>query len=154
MIILIMLLGFSELPSKAEGLSSLSKTAIIKRTNPDFQEFISQYLEFSDSYSSKECIEYGLRTNQNKETLNYCNMYFKEYGLTSLSAYFLKYKLSELNCSPDVKNLFQTYLLNSKRYDIQSCIQEYKEIMDNKTKSFQLRISKESKEVCSTFFKN
>jgi len=77
--------------ARAEGLSHVSKSAILKRTNPEFQDFVRQYLNFSDAYSSGECLDFGKRTNQKDETLRYCELYFRESrGVTLITAAFIR----------------------------------------------------------------
>lgn len=142
----------------AEGLSDLSKSTIINRTNPDFQDFIRQYLYFSDSYSSKECIEFGSRINTRKECLQYCEMYFKEnHGLTPLTASFLKTKAAVMEYSSELRNVLNSFLIEGKKHDIQACNQAWQEWVNTVYKNRDQRYNdlrhKESKDMCQTFFK-
>ena len=141
----------------AEGLSYLSKDTIVKRTNPDFQYFIRQYLNYSDSYSSKECVEYGSRTNAGKECLQYCEMYFKEnHGLTPLAASFLKTKAAVMEYSSELRNVLNSFLIEGKKYDAQACNQAWQEWINTKYKDKGQRIKdlayKQSEDMCQTFF--
>ena len=142
----------------AEGLSDLSKSAIVKRTNPDFQDFIRLYLYFSDSYSSKECIEYGSRTNARKDCLEYCEIYFKErHGLTPLAASFLKTKAAIMEYSPELRNVLNSFLIEGKKYDTQACNETWQGWVNNRYKGKDQRLKdlryKESEDMCQTFFR-
>lgn len=141
----------------AEGLSVSSKNTIVNRTNPDFQDFIRQYLFSSDSYSSKECIQYGSRINASKESLQYCEMYFKEnHGLTPMAASFLKAKAVGMEYSSELKNALYNFLIQGKKYDIQGCNQAWQEWINTKHKEQSQRRKhieyKESEDMCQAFF--
>jgi hypothetical protein len=141
----------------AEGLSYLSKDTIAKRTNPDFRDFIRQYLNFSDSYSSKECVDYGSRANARKECQQYCEMYFKEnYGLMPLAASYLRTKAAVMEYSPDLRNVLYSFLIQGKKYDTQDCNRAWQEWVNTRYKDKDQRLKdllyKQSENMCQTFF--
>lgn len=142
--------------ARAEGLTFVSKIAIIKRTNPEFQEFVRLYLNFSDVYSSKDCLEFGKRTSQTDESLKYCELYFKDNrGLTVTTAAFIRSRVNEMRYSPELRNVLYNYLLNARKYDVEGCNQAWQEWVNNKKKDHQIRKNqayKESEDICRTFF--
>ncbi len=134
-----------------EGLSPLSKDILIKKiSNPEYRNFIRQYLEFSDRYSSKECLEYGKRTNQGQDNLNICNMFFSDHGLTKSASYYMINKSRDVQLSQRFKDLLSDFLLRGKKYDVMSCVQFYEERLRDMRKDDQLRVN----EICKTFFQN
>jgi hypothetical protein len=140
----------------AEGLSQESKYAIVRRTNPDYRDFIRQYLNFSDHYSCKECLEYGMKTNQNDRYLEYCERYFKDkHGLTLLTAGILRTRASELKYSSELQSVLYDYVIQGKIYDEKGCNQAWQKWVDTRRKEHELRrqkIYKESEGMCQTFF--
>jgi hypothetical protein len=140
----------------AEGLSYVSKITIIKRTNPAYQDFVRQYLNFSDAYSSKECLDFGTKIRQTDESLRYCEMYFREnYGLTVLAAAFIRARINEMKFAPELRNVIYQYLVKAKKYDVEGCNQVWHEWVDGNRKDHQIRknqIYKESEDICRTFF--
>lgn len=142
--------------AQAEGLSHVSKSAIIKRTNPEFQDFVRQYLNFSDVYSSRDCLDFGKRIKQTDENLRYCELYFREdWGLTLVTASFIRTRVNELKYSPELRNVLYNYLINAKKYDVESCNKTWHEWVDAKKKDHQIRknqVYKESEDICRTFF--
>ena len=133
------------------GLSSAAKETIIKKTPPASREFIRQYLDFSDYYSSKECLEYASKTNQDKETLVYCNVFFNEdHGLTRSASNHLRDKAGEMKFSPQFRGVLSTYLMSSRKYEVKSCIQYFEESMRNMSKGDQLS----TQNICKYFFQN
>lgn len=134
-----------------EGLSPLSKDILIKKiNNPEYRNLIRQYLDFSDRYSSTECLEYGKRTYQGQDNLNYCNMLFSEdHGLTKSASYYL-IQSRDVKLSQRFKDLLSDFLLRSKKYDVKSCVQFCEERLRYMRKEDQLRTS----EICKTFFQN
>lgn len=141
---------------RAEGLSYVSKIAIIKRTNSEFQDFVRQYLNFSDIYSIADCLDYGKRTSQTDENLKYCELYFrKDRGLTFMTATFIRARVNEMKFSPELRNVLYNYLIDANRYDVEGCNQAWHAWVDAKKKDHQIRknqIYRESEDICRTFF--
>jgi hypothetical protein len=149
----------------AEGLSSLSKNTVIQRTNPDYQDFVKQYLDLSNRYSSKGCFEYGKKTNQSNAADVYCEMYFRDdYGLTSTPASFIREKANKSKFAEDLVTTMYQYLTESKKYDIKGCYQIMKDKVYNRMgrrktlrnePDFQEKEQgtyKEADEICEKFF--
>lgn len=133
------------------GLSSAAKETIIKKTPPASREFIRQYLDFSDYYSSKECLEYASRTNQGEETLRYCNVFFsEEHGLTRSASNYLRDKAGEMKFSPQFRSVLSNYMMSSRKYEVKGCIQYFEESMRNMSKGDQLS----TQNICKYFFQN
>lgn len=144
-------------PAHAGGLSFTSKGILIKRTNPEFRDFVRQYLEFSDAYSSGECLEYGKKTRWAEGALLYCTMYFDEnYGLSITSATFIRAAAEKMNYSFELKGTLYKYLTQSRNYSVEGCNQAWQVYVNGRRKEHQLhkiRAYKESNPMCETFFR-
>jgi len=154
--VIIFLLGGGGPDARGEGLTFVSKDAIIKRTNPDFQDFVRQYLNFSDNYDIRECLDYGLKTNQTDKALKYCELYFRENrGLNLLPASFLRTRAGAMRYSTELSAVLYNYLISAKKYDAEGCNAAWQEWVNSKRKEHQIRKNqsyKESNDMCQTFF--
>lgn len=152
----IMLFIASTLETRAEGISHLVKSGIIKRADPVARDLMRGYLNDSDSYNSAECLEYGKKTRQSEESLMFCKTYFKStYGLTDLSAMFVYQTASELKYSAELRNVLLNYLLNGKKYDVDGCNQAWKDRINSRRKDSGTKknpIHQVSEEMCEQLF--